>query len=174
VGFTQAAFLALVIPLPPLSEQREIIRRLDDALARIAAAIAAHAAAITELDQLDQAVFRRAFRGQLVDQDPSDEPANALLERLAGEAAAKPDEPRKRMSHKAKSPIALEMRPILDVLHDAKASISPEDVFHQSGRDERDLEQVERFYAELRQLVIEGKVRERRPDSSTVFLSATS
>jgi type I restriction enzyme S subunit len=73
---------ALQIPLPPLAEQCEIVRRLDCALGRLDAAAAAHAAAVAELDRLDQSLLAKAFRGELVKQDPADEPASQLLTRL--------------------------------------------------------------------------------------------
>jgi type I restriction enzyme S subunit len=59
---------ALQIPIPALAEQREIVRRLERALARLDAATAAHAAAVAELDRLDQSLLARAFRGELVPQ----------------------------------------------------------------------------------------------------------
>lgn len=58
----------LQIPLPPLEEQREIVRRLDSALSRLDKVAAAQAAAIAELDRLDQALLARAFSGRLVPQ----------------------------------------------------------------------------------------------------------
>ncbi len=70
------------IPLPPLAEQREIVRRLQQGLARLDAAAAAHAAAVAELDRLDQSLLAQAFAGQLVPQNPRDEPASALLTRI--------------------------------------------------------------------------------------------
>lgn len=39
------------------------------------------------IDHLDQAVLAKAFRGELVPQDPSDEPASVLLERIRTERA---------------------------------------------------------------------------------------
>ena len=171
VGFTQADFLALVVALPPLQEQREIIRRLDSAFARIDAAAVAQVAAIADLDRLDQSILNRAFRGQLVNQDHNDEPANILFDRLANEAAAKPEEPKKRMPRKTKSSAIRKIRSIMDVLRDANSSVSPEDLFHRSGRDETDLEQIEKFYTELRQCVNDSKVMETRPNKATVLLT---
>ncbi len=52
----------------PLEEQREIVRRLDSALSRLDKVAAAQAAAIAELDRLDQALLARAFSGRLVPQ----------------------------------------------------------------------------------------------------------
>jgi type I restriction enzyme S subunit len=172
VGFTQADFLALTVSLPPLQEQREIVRRLDAALAQIDIAAAANATAIADLDRLDQTVIVRALNGRLVVQNPADEPVSILLDRLAIEAAAKSQEPKKRMPRKAKSSAIQIIRPILDVLRDAKAGISPEDLFHECGRDETDLEQIEKFYAELRLRVNDGKVMEKRPNEATVLLTS--
>jgi type I restriction enzyme, S subunit len=38
-----------------------------------------------ELDSLDQSILAKAFRGELVPQDPNDEPASTLLERIRAE-----------------------------------------------------------------------------------------
>jgi hypothetical protein len=40
--------------------------------------------------QLDGALYAKAFRGELVPQDPADEPAEAMLARLRGESASPP------------------------------------------------------------------------------------
>jgi hypothetical protein len=39
------------------------------------------------LDYLDQAILAKAFRGELVPQDPNDEPASVLLDRIRGQRA---------------------------------------------------------------------------------------
>lgn len=69
-------------PLPPHDEQQEIARRIDEAIAEIDRLAADAAAARRLLDRLDQAILAKAFRGELVPQDPSDEPASALLDRI--------------------------------------------------------------------------------------------
>lgn len=73
------------LPIPPLAEQVEIARRIDtmlDAASRVRASIAESDSRLTELDR---AVLAKAFRGELVPQDPNDEPASVLLERLRAE-----------------------------------------------------------------------------------------
>jgi type I restriction enzyme S subunit len=47
------------------------------------------AAVHRQLEQVDQAVLARAFRGELVPQDPNDEPASVLLERIRKEREGK-------------------------------------------------------------------------------------
>ncbi len=55
----------LQIPLPPLPEQHEIVRRLNAAFAKLDAAASAHAAAVAALDLFDQSLLARAFSGAL-------------------------------------------------------------------------------------------------------------
>lgn len=57
------------VPLPPLPEQHEIVRRLTAALARLDAAARAHAAAVAELDRPAPTLLARVFSGTLVPQD---------------------------------------------------------------------------------------------------------
>lgn len=69
--------------LPGLSEQSEIVRRVE-ALFMLADQIEArYTTAKESVDQLNQSVLAQAFRGELVPQDPKDEPAIKLLERIA-------------------------------------------------------------------------------------------
>jgi type I restriction enzyme S subunit len=78
----QPTLLSVPVPLPHLSEQQEIVRLLESAFARLDAVAAAHASAIAVLDRLDQSILARAFRGELVPQDPAEEPAQQLLARI--------------------------------------------------------------------------------------------
>ena len=73
---------AMHLCIAPLEEQKEIVRRLESGLAKLDAAGAAHAAALAELDRLDQSLLAQAFRGELVPQNPKDEPAEKLLSRI--------------------------------------------------------------------------------------------
>lgn len=70
---------AFELPVPPPEEQREIVRRIESAFAWLDKVAHEHAQATRLLDHLDQALLAKAFRGELVPQDPADEPAAALL-----------------------------------------------------------------------------------------------
>ena len=67
----------LPLPLAPLEEQREIVRRLDALLTH-----EAEAAALLDMDErldlLEQSILARAFRSELGTRDPADAPALAV------------------------------------------------------------------------------------------------
>lgn len=83
-------------PVPPLSEQQEIVRRVES-LFKLADQIEArYQKAKAQVDKLTQSILAKAFRGELVPQDPNDEPASLLLERIQQEKS----ENTKPLSHK--------------------------------------------------------------------------
>lgn len=86
----------IAFPLPPLAEQKEIIRLIDTAFIRIDQLAVKANSARRLIDRLDQAVLAKAFRGELVPQDIADEPASALLERIRAEREAAPKAKRGR------------------------------------------------------------------------------
>jgi len=88
--------------LPSLEEQVEIICRIEKTLNWLKTIAAEQSQATRLLDHLDQANLAKAFRGELVPQDPNDEPACALLERIR---AAQPKPIRRR---RARSTTAVE------------------------------------------------------------------
>jgi type I restriction enzyme S subunit len=88
------------IPIPSLLEQKEIVRLIElffkaaDEIENI------YRENLLQVDQLNQSILAKAFRGELVPQDPNDEPASVLLERIKAEreklAATKKKTKRKR------------------------------------------------------------------------------
>lgn len=97
VGATQVhlrndQFLDIPIALPPMEEQTEIVRRVETLFAFADRIEARLAQAQTAATRLTPALLAKAFRGELVPQDPNDEPAAELMRRLA----EKPATPAKR------------------------------------------------------------------------------
>ena len=79
--------IAISIPLPTLPEQRVIVNRVEN-IFRFADEVEQRvAAATTHANQLTKTLRAKAFRGELVPQDPNDEPATVLLERIKKEKA---------------------------------------------------------------------------------------
>ncbi len=91
----------LPVPLPPVAEQHRIVAEVERRLSIADQAQAAIEVALARAERLRQAILKRAFEGRLVPQDPDDEPASALLERIrrqreAGAQANRRQRPRRR------------------------------------------------------------------------------
>ncbi len=76
------------IPLPPLAEQHRIVAEVERRLSVTQQAEATVAASLKRAERLRQSILKQAFSGQLVPQDPNDEPASALLERIRSQREA--------------------------------------------------------------------------------------
>ncbi len=72
----------LVTPLPPLIEQGLIVAEVERRLSLIQASEKIIEANLKRAEGLRQSILKEAFSGNLVPQDPRDEPANVLLERI--------------------------------------------------------------------------------------------
>lgn len=84
------------VPLPSFDEQRDIVRRIEAAFARIDRLAAEAAKSLKLLGHLDQRILSKAFAGELVPQDPTDEPAETLLARIREVRSAGPKQNRRR------------------------------------------------------------------------------
>ena len=73
------------IPLPPVVEQQEIVRQIQSFFKTIDIIKQQYQETKANLDQLNQSILAKAFRGELVPQNPNDEPASILLERIRAE-----------------------------------------------------------------------------------------
>lgn len=73
------------INLPPIEEQKEIVRRVEDLFKFADQIEARYQKARSYTDKLTQSILAKAFRGELVPQDDADEPAEILLERIKAE-----------------------------------------------------------------------------------------
>lgn len=74
---------AYPIPIPPIDEQKEIVRLVEQFFAFADTIEAQVKKAQARVNNLTQSILAKAFRGELVAQDPNDEPAEKLLERIA-------------------------------------------------------------------------------------------
>ena len=95
----------LPVLLPPVPEQNEIVRRVEALFALADKLEARYTTARAKVDKLTPALLAKAFRGELVPQDPNDEPAEQLLARIRTAREAAPASAKKsRKPLKAKEP----------------------------------------------------------------------
>ena len=73
---------SFVFPLSPLTEQRRIVAEVERRLSVVQELEQTVRANLARAERLLQAILKRAFEGKLVPQDPGDEPAERLLERI--------------------------------------------------------------------------------------------
>jgi type I restriction enzyme S subunit len=94
-NLNQRILLKLSIPVPSITTQHKIVERVKALLTYAGHLEARLQKALVQVERLTPALLDKAFRGELVPQDPNDEPASVLLERIRAERAMQPDKPKR-------------------------------------------------------------------------------
>jgi len=96
------------IPLPPFEEQKEIVLRVEALFKVVEKMEARYQKANVHVEKLTQSILAKAFRGELVPQDPSDPPGSEILKQIKAEREKQQAElksqknPRRKAKHKSK------------------------------------------------------------------------
>lgn len=97
----QRSLMGIPMLRPPEVEQAEIVRRVETLFAFADRLESRLQTAQTAADRLTPSLLAKAFRGELVPQDPNDEPASELLKRLAASTPVSPTKRGRAKSTKA-------------------------------------------------------------------------
>lgn len=101
-GISRNFPLKVDIPIPPLSKQEQIVSEIERHLSVADEVEATIDVELKRAERLRQSILKHAFSGKLVPQDPNDEPASILLEKIQVEKT--PQQPkRKKRATKAKA-----------------------------------------------------------------------
>lgn len=146
-----------IVALPPVNEQGRICDEYSIALNANVAMEQSIELSLKQSTAQRQNILRAAFAGELVPQDPNDEPASVLLERIQAERAERAKQPKTRKT-KPKE-IATMVSHLIDVLAEAGAWVPAQEAFRRCGVADGALtERIEELYAELRKLDKEGRL----------------
>jgi type I restriction enzyme S subunit len=149
---------ALAVPVPPFEEQQEIISVLSGQASETVEQLKGVDIALKQSNAQRQNILRAAFSGQLVSQNPSDEPASVLLERIRAERAEHAKRPKPRRTKQQKE-IATMVSQLIDVLDEAGDWVPAQEAFRRCGVADGALtERIEELYAELRKLDKDGRL----------------
>lgn len=151
----------LPLPVPPLDEAREIVSRIETAFTWIDRVSSDHASASRLLPKLEDAILAKAFRGELLPQDPNDEPAVVLLERVNAKRAEQVRTHPKRAPRppKVEGDAMMSDRSLEQVLMEAGDWVPAQTAFQRCGvGDGATTEDIELIYVQLRELDTTGKL----------------
>ncbi len=146
------------VPVAPAQEQQVTLEVLDMALQGQVQQLRAIETSIKQSTAQRQNILRAAFAGQLVPQDPNDEPASVLLERIRAERAERAKQPKVRRTKQEKE-FAAVVKKLFDVLEEAGDWVVAQEAFRRCGvADGAQTERIEELYAELRSLDKAGRL----------------
>ncbi|MGC7864843.1 restriction endonuclease subunit S [Vibrio anguillarum] len=150
------------IPLPPVIEQLAIVEYLNTELDNIKLQKTSTALGLKQSEAQRKNILKSAFSGQLVPQDPNDEPASVLLEKIKQEREALAKVPKPRKPSKPKKKVEL-MNTLLEVLTVENNWIDAQDAFQKCGIvDGTSTDRIEEMYTELRKLEKAGEIQIQR------------
>ena len=84
-GLSSNALHNIIVPVPPVEEQKRIVDSIDSVLSLIEQIESHKQSLSSQIDNIKSKILDLAIRGKLVPQDPNDEPASILLERIRAE-----------------------------------------------------------------------------------------
>jgi type I restriction enzyme, S subunit len=162
------------VPLPPLEEQAEITQRIEKLFAYAERLEARYLSAKERIKQLTPSLLAKAFRGDLVKQDPNDEPASVLLERIRAAKDNSSKEVKKTregsVMNSMRAPKVTERKSVVQALQDAGQELSSEQLFTAAGYpSDAESELVEEFFVEVRDAILSKQIRRKRRNNLDWF-----
>jgi type I restriction enzyme, S subunit len=173
-NISQSNLKSIFLSIPPAEERIEIANRVDKLL-NLETSILNHSTQVlTSLISLGPSILSKAFRGELVPQDPKEEPAKMVLTTLAASqrdqgmhqgGRAPGVKPQKSKQGTKSSEIHKSISEILK--SGDRNGMEPQQVLQAAGYTS---DEVEQFYVNLSIEVKEGRVKEKRQENGKILL----
>ncbi|MCK9295923.1 MAG: restriction endonuclease subunit S [Desulfobulbaceae bacterium] len=162
-----------LIPLAPSQEQRKVIDCLHEVFSVIDRLNNEIDEDLEKAVSFRQAILKKAFSGQLVPQDPNDEPASELLARIKAEREHAQLQEKKKPRKVKKGKEVITMADLMEIMKTANDWMSAQEAFHKCGiADGAETDVIEKIYEELRGYVKENKISvERRGEEDWLRLA---
>jgi restriction endonuclease S subunit/energy-coupling factor transporter ATP-binding protein EcfA2 len=177
-------FRSMPLPIPPLNEQQEIVRRVESLFAYADRIETRYQNALMKVERLTPVLLNKAFHGELVPQDPNDEPASVLLERIQAEKIRMESErkTKRTIRRSTKETPKVPMKKLSDYLEALRSAFGAlgdkADARQLFDQAEFKSEEVVQFYEALRaapevRVAFEKSRQERPPQKPNSFPEGT-
>ena len=138
-----SALKALIINIPEREKQDEIVSRIEALFAYADRLECRYKAAYAQVERLTPVLLAKAFRGELVSQNPNDEPASVLLARIRSQREAKPTQTKRSQASRKSTMTKMTKESVKEVIRElAKESFSFDELYEKIPGDYNSLKDI--------------------------------